>query len=91
MRNLLQRDYCLKYMNYKQGISRQQVSLMSIDCHISSDNPVRVIDMFVEQPATVIAFEGYSKTNFTKKGKWSLPKLSNRSTSVTFHWWETNT
>lgn len=49
MRNLLQRDYCLKYMNYKQGISRQQVSLMSIDCHISSDNPVRVIDMFVEQ------------------------------------------
>jgi hypothetical protein len=57
MRNLLQRDYCLKYMNYKQGISRQQVSLMSIDCHISSDNPVRVMDMFVEQPATGIAFE----------------------------------
>jgi hypothetical protein len=38
-----------QFYEYKQGISRQQVSLMSIACHISSDNPVLVIDMFVEQ------------------------------------------
>jgi hypothetical protein len=36
-------------MNYKQGISRQQVSLKSIDGHISSDNPACVMDMFVAQ------------------------------------------
>jgi hypothetical protein len=36
-------------MNYKQGISREQISMMSSECHIGKDNPVRVIDIFVEQ------------------------------------------
>ncbi len=36
-------------------------------------------------------FKSYSKTNFTIKGKWSLPKYANRSNSVTFQWWETYT
>ena len=36
-------------MNYKQGISREQISMMSLECYIGPANPVRVIDMFVEQ------------------------------------------
>lgn len=36
-------------MSSTNRISRQQLSMMSLDCLISSDNAVRVIDLFVDQ------------------------------------------
>ena len=54
-------------MNYKQGISRQQISMMSSECHIGKDNPVRVIDMFVEQ--LDLAKLGFTKTTLSKEGR----------------------
>src|SRR4051794_7672723 len=35
-------------MNFKQGTAREQISMLSVDTLIMSDNPVRVIDLFVE-------------------------------------------
>lgn len=46
-RNLLNEHCCLSGMNFRQGISREQISIMRP--LIASDNPVRVIDMFVDQ------------------------------------------
>lgn len=36
-------------MTHQTGVSRHQVSLFSLDSFISADNPVRVIDLFVEK------------------------------------------
>lgn len=54
-------------MNYKQGIAREQVSLMSIESQIGPDNPVRVIDMFVEQ--LDLGKLGFTKTTLNKEGR----------------------
>jgi transposase len=54
-------------MNYKQGISREQISMMSSECHIGKDNPVRVIDIFVEQ--LDLGKLGFSKTTLNKEGR----------------------
>jgi transposase len=53
-------------MNYKQGISREQMSMFSLDCLITKDNPVRLIDMFVEQ--LDLAELGFTKTVVKKEG-----------------------
>src|ERR1043166_1792982 len=54
-------------MNYKQGISRDQISMQSLESFISVDNPVRVIDMFVEQLDLVEL--GFTKTTLLKEGR----------------------
>jgi transposase len=54
-------------MNFKQGISREQISMMCPEALIGSDNPVRVIDMFVEQLDLVEL--GFSKTKLSKEGR----------------------
>lgn len=54
-------------MNYKQGISREQISMMSLECLIAKDNPVRVIDLFVEQ--LDLGKLGFSKTTLNKEGR----------------------
>ena len=53
-------------MNFKQGISREQISMMSPECFIASDNPVRVIDMFVDM--LDLSALGFSKTKLSKEG-----------------------
>jgi transposase len=53
-------------MSYKQGIARQQMSMFSLDCLITADNPVRLIDMFVEQ--LDLAGIGFTKTVVNKEG-----------------------
>lgn len=53
-------------MNCKQGIARQQMSMFSLDCVITKDNPVRLIDMFVEQ--LDLAELGFNKTVLKKEG-----------------------
>ncbi len=58
---------CLKGMNFKQGISREQISMVSPECFIASDNPVRVIDMFVEQ--LDLRELGFTKTTLSKEGR----------------------
>ncbi len=54
-------------MNFKQGISREQISMMCPDALIGSDNPVRVIDMFVELLDLVSL--GFTKTQLSKEGR----------------------
>lgn len=54
-------------MNFKQGISREQISMLCPDVLIGSDNPVRVIDMFVEQMDLVSL--GFTKTKISKEGR----------------------
>ncbi|MEJ7682989.1 MAG: transposase [Segetibacter sp.] len=54
-------------MNFKQGISREQISMASPECFIASDNPVRVIDMFVEQ--LDLGELGFTKTALSKEGR----------------------
>jgi len=53
-------------MNYKQGIAREQMSMYSLDCLIAKDNPVRLIDMFVEQLDLIEL--GFSKTVVKQEG-----------------------
>lgn len=53
-------------MSYKQGIAREQMSMFSLDCVISTDNPVRLIDMFVEQ--LDLTGIGFNKTVVKKEG-----------------------
>lgn len=53
-------------MSYKQGIAREQMSMYSLDCLITKDNPVRLIDMFVEQ--LDLSEMGFSKTVVKKEG-----------------------
>lgn len=57
---------CLVDMNFKQGISRDQISMMSLEGFISCDNPVRVIDIFVEQLNLIEL--GFTKTKLRKEG-----------------------
>lgn len=54
-------------MNFKQGISREQISMMCPDVLIGSDNPIRVIDAFVELLDLVSL--GFSKTKLSKEGR----------------------
>jgi transposase len=54
-------------MNFKQGISREQISMMCPDTLIGKDNPVRVIDAFVELLDLVSL--GFSKTKLSKEGR----------------------
>jgi len=58
---------CLSGMNFKAGISREQISMMCPDALIGSDNPVRVIDMFVE--LLDLDSLGFSKTKLSKEGR----------------------
>ena len=53
-------------MSYKQGIAREQMSMFSLDCVITADNPVRLIDLFVEQ--LDLAKIGFTKTVLNKEG-----------------------
>ena len=56
---------CPKHMNFKQGISRGQMSMMCSDDFIANDNPVRVIDMFVEQ--LDLRELGFTKTTLSRR------------------------
>lgn len=47
-------------MSYKQGISREQMSMFSLDCVITKGNPVRLIDLIVAQ--LDLAILGFIKT-----------------------------
>lgn len=58
---------CLRDMNFKQGISREQISMLCPDALIGKDNPVRVIDAFVEQLDLVKL--GFTKTKLSKEGR----------------------
>ena len=53
-------------MNSKQGIAREQMSMFSLDCLITKNNPVRLIDLFVEQ--LDLGQLGFSKTTVKKEG-----------------------
>ena len=53
-------------MNFKQGISREQISMTSPECFIAKDNPVRIIDMFVDLLDLVEL--GFTKTKLSKEG-----------------------
>src|SRR6266513_3971864 len=53
-------------MNNKQGVAREQMSMFSLDCLITKDNPVRLIDLFVEQ--LDLAALGFSRTTVKKEG-----------------------
>jgi transposase len=53
-------------MSCKQGIAREQMSMFSLDCVITKDNPVRLIDLFVEQ--LDLSELGFNKTVVKKEG-----------------------
>ncbi|MDN3653998.1 transposase [Ferruginibacter paludis] len=53
-------------MSYKQGIAREQMSMFSLDCVITNNNAVRLIDLFVEQ--LDLAVLGFTKTTVKKEG-----------------------
>lgn len=54
-------------MNYQQGKSREQMSMMSLECEIAADNPVRLIDLFVDQ--LDLNKLGFNKTIFKQEGR----------------------
>jgi transposase len=54
-------------MNYQQGKSREQMSMMSLECEIAADNPVRLIDLFVDQ--LDLNKLGFNKTSFKQEGR----------------------
>ena len=54
-------------MNYQQGKSREQMSMMALESEISADNPVRVIDLFVDQ--LDLSKLGFNKTSFKSEGR----------------------
>lgn len=54
-------------MNYQRGKPREQLSMMSLECEISADNPVRVIDLFVDQ--LDLSKLGFNKTSFKQEGR----------------------
>ena len=64
--NRLRAYCCPRRMNFKSGISREQLSMMSLDLFIAKDNAVRLIDMFVEK--IDLGELGFSKTNLSKEG-----------------------
>lgn len=54
-------------MSSTNRISREQISMISLDCLIASDNPVRIIDLFVDQlPLQVL---GFRKTKAPLEGR----------------------
>jgi len=53
-------------MSYKTGIAREQMSMFSLDCVITKDNPVRLIDLFVEQ--LDLSELGFTKMEIKKEG-----------------------
>lgn len=53
-------------MSYKQGIAREQMSMFSLDCVITNNNAVRLIDLFVEQ--LDLSVLGFTKTTVKKEG-----------------------
>lgn len=65
--NLLKEHCCLSGMNFKEGISRKQISMLCPDALIGKDNPVRVIDGFVELLDLVSL--GFTKTKLSKEGR----------------------
>ena len=67
VRNLLKDHCCLRGMNFKQGISCEQISMMCPDALIGKDDPVRVIDEFVELLDLVRL--GFTKTKLSKEGR----------------------
>jgi len=54
-------------MNYQQGKSREQMSMMSLEGEISTDNPIRVIDLFVDQ--LDLSKLGFNKISFKSEGR----------------------
>jgi transposase len=54
-------------MNYQHGKSREQMSMMSLECEIAADNAVRVIDLFVDQ--LDLNELGFNKTSFKQEGR----------------------
>lgn len=54
-------------MNFQQGRAREQMSMMSLECEIGVNNPVRVIDLFVDQ--LNLNTLGFSKTSFKQEGR----------------------
>src|SRR5919202_6327028 len=48
-------------------ISREQISMFSLDCHIGSDNPVRVIDLFVDRIDLQVL--GFTKVKAKSEGR----------------------
>jgi len=54
-------------MNFQQGISREQISMFCVETLISADNPVRVIDLFVDQ--LDLNKLGFSKTICKQEGR----------------------
>jgi transposase len=54
-------------MNYQQGKPREQMSMMSLEAEIAADNPVRVIDLFVDQ--LDLSKLGFNKTSFKQEGR----------------------
>jgi len=54
-------------MNYQQGKSREQMGMMSLECEIAADNPVRLIDLFVDQ--LDLSKLGFNKTSFKQEGR----------------------
>jgi transposase len=54
-------------MNFQQGISREQISMLSVDTLISADNPVRVIDLFVD--LLDLKALGFNKTICKQEGR----------------------
>jgi transposase len=57
----------LESMNYQQGKSREQMSMMSLECEIAPDNTVRLIDLFVDQ--LDLNKLGFNKTSFKQEGR----------------------
>jgi transposase len=54
-------------MSSANRISREQISMISLDCLIASDNAVRIIDLFVDQlPLQVL---GFKKTKAALEGR----------------------
>jgi transposase len=54
-------------MNYQQGKPREQMSMMSLEAEIAADNPVRLIDLFVDQ-LDLNKLE-FNKTSFKQEGR----------------------
>jgi len=54
-------------MNYQQGKPREQMSMMSLESEIAADNPVRLIDLFVDQ--VDLSKLGFNKTSFKQEGR----------------------
>jgi radical SAM protein with 4Fe4S-binding SPASM domain len=57
----------LAVMNYQQGKPREQMSMMSLEADIAPDNPVRLVDLFVDQ--LDLSKLGFKKTSFKQEGR----------------------